>query len=210
MKNPRLWLWIICPQARRREFKRSRLSEECLLVRLKKSETVGGKRWRQTRSQVRFSPESIRWTVALMTLFTKARLRRSMVIAMCRASAGTIPTGTSTSIGGTMTGIPIIASSRFATFSISLATQPARVLFLIVYAIRQTFCLPQKELQRDVHIFSYQVLASPMRVAREVSKGQHAQCTGPPRQVFLRVRYSSQENSIQSRSEKCRQSLTQE
>jgi len=70
MKNPRSRLWVICPQARWPEFGWLRLSEACLRVRLKKTETVGGERWRRTVSRMRFSLESIRWVVVRMMLLT--------------------------------------------------------------------------------------------------------------------------------------------
>lgn len=88
----------------------------------------------------------------------KAPLLRSMATATCRISTGTIPSGTSTSIGGTTTGMRSIASSLFATFTVSPPQQPEEFCLLIAVSIHQAFCQSQRNLQRGEYIFYYQEL----------------------------------------------------
>ena len=84
----------------------------------------------------------------------KAPLLRSMATATCRISTGTIPSGTSTSIGWTTIGMRTAASSLFATFTVSPPQQPEEFCLLVAASSLQAFCQSLRNL-RTVECISY-------------------------------------------------------
>lgn len=86
-------------------------------------------------SQIRYNLWNVKYSVGggMERFSYKAPLARSMVTATCRTSTRTVPSATSTSIGGTMTGMTTTVSWPFATFNFLLG------LFLRSFDFKLTF-----------------------------------------------------------------------